>query len=132
MTLVITDRHGRAKQRIEFANSVALWSEVRRRLGWQLLWRDEAREFEEFVAAFCEAMNQPVPKESAAIRESFLQTARFVGREEELSQLTRALYRTLEGMGSLWLISGESGSGKTRLIEELRIQAMVQGALVLR
>jgi tetratricopeptide (TPR) repeat protein len=84
------------------------------------------------IAAFSEAIEQPVPRESTAIRESFLQTARFVGREKELSQLTRALYRTLEGMGGLWLISGESGSGKTRLIEEVRIQAMVQGALVLR
>lgn len=84
------------------------------------------------IAAFCEAMNQPLPRESSAIRESFLQTARFVGRETELSKLTSALYKTIDGMGGLWLISGESGSGKTRLIEEVRIQAMVQGILVLR
>lgn len=84
------------------------------------------------IAALCEAIDQPIPRESTAIRESFLQTARFIGRERELNTLSRALMATLENKGSLWLVSGESGSGKTRLLEELRIQAVVQGALVLR
>jgi eukaryotic-like serine/threonine-protein kinase len=84
------------------------------------------------IAAFSEAMEQPVPKESSAIRESFLQTARFVGRERELGDLTRALHQAVDRKGGLWLISGESGSGKTRLLDELRIQALVQGMLVLR
>jgi len=84
------------------------------------------------ITALCAAIGQPVPRESAAIRESFLQTARFVGRETEMRQLGRALLEAQERRGRVWLVGGESGSGKTRLIDELRIQAMVQGATTLR
>lgn len=77
-------------------------------------------------------LNQPPPPESVAIRESFLQAATFVGREQELAQLTTALEQALQGQGSAWLIGGESGVGKSRLMDELRIQALVAGALVLR
>ncbi len=84
------------------------------------------------IAALCEAIDQPVPGESSAIRESFLQTARFVGRDNELKLLISALEDALMSKGSTWLISGESGSGKTRLLDELRTQALVQGVTVLR
>jgi serine/threonine protein kinase/tetratricopeptide (TPR) repeat protein len=81
------------------------------------------------------AIGLQVPEESEAIRESFLQAAAFVGREAELGQLTAALkdiLRTESPVGSAWLVSGESGVGKTRLIEELRTRAMVDGVLVVR
>jgi tetratricopeptide (TPR) repeat protein len=70
--------------------------------------------------------------ESEIIRESFLQSARFVGRESEMNQLVSALQALKNGKGSAWLVGGESGVGKTRLLDELRIQAMVDGILVLR
>lgn len=70
--------------------------------------------------------------ESASIRESFLQAAKFVGRIEEFQQLTQALHRAVSGSGSTWLIGGESGVGKSRLLDELRSQALVDGAVVLR
>ncbi len=38
----------------------------------------------------------------------------------------------LDGRGSGWLVGGESGVGKSRLLDELRAMALVQGALVLR
>jgi tetratricopeptide (TPR) repeat protein len=69
--------------------------------------------------------------ESAGERESFLQAARFVGREREHHTLLAALDDVYDGRGSIWLIAGESGVGKTRLLDELRIPAMVKGALVL-
>ncbi|MCL4249014.1 MAG: protein kinase [Anaerolineae bacterium] len=72
------------------------------------------------------------PVETAAIRESFLQAAEFVGRDFELSQLSRALSETIAGKGSAWLVGGESGIGKSRLLEELRIRALVEGVIVLR
>jgi tetratricopeptide (TPR) repeat protein len=54
-----------------------------------------------------------------------------VGRDQELAHLTHALNEAKEGRGSAWLIGGESGVGKSRLINELRTRALVRGALVL-
>ncbi|MGB1286016.1 MAG: tetratricopeptide repeat protein, partial [Aggregatilineales bacterium] len=54
------------------------------------------------------------------------------GREPELKTLTGALKHSLKKQGSAWLVGGESGAGKTRLVDELRIEAMVNGVTVLR
>ncbi len=69
---------------------------------------------------------------SDAIRESFLQAAQFVGRSNELSELSDAMEQAMQGHGSVWLVGGESGVGKSRLLDELRTVALVKGALVLR
>ncbi|MAT97813.1 MAG: hypothetical protein CL608_11770 [Anaerolineaceae bacterium] len=84
------------------------------------------------IAAFSQAVGRPVPAESIAIRESYLQAATFVGRENEKKSLLKALEEAKEGRGSSWLVSGESGVGKSRLLDEIGTQALVQGALVLR
>lgn len=73
-----------------------------------------------------------IPVENQAIRESYLRAARFVGREREMRLLSEALEQAAQRHGSAWLIGGESGIGKTRLLEELRIQALVSGFMVLR
>jgi serine/threonine protein kinase len=74
-----------------------------------------------------------VISETPSLRESFLQSARTVGRESELQRLNAALSDLMDnGVSSAWLLSGESGVGKSRLMIELRIQALVRGALVLR
>lgn len=86
---------------------------------------------EAVIGDLCAVLGQPLP-ESVAIRESFLQAATFVGRALEMAQLTGALTKALQGQGSAWLIGGESGVGKSRLLDELRTQALVAGALVLR
>jgi hypothetical protein len=80
----------------------------------------------------CQATRHPRPPESVEIRESYLQAATFVGRYDEMIQLTAALERANEGQGNSWLIGGESGVGKSRLADEIRIQALVNGMLVLR
>lgn len=77
------------------------------------------------------ALEQPLPAESLAIRESYLRAAKFVGRESELRILSNALDRAYQGQGSVWLVGGESGVGKSRLVDELRIRALVKGAIVL-
>ncbi|MFQ5421688.1 MAG: serine/threonine-protein kinase, partial [Anaerolineae bacterium] len=84
------------------------------------------------ISDLCAAVARPLPPESAAIRDSFLQAAQFVGRDAELKQLTDALAEAAAGRGSVWLVGGESGVGKSRLLDELRTQALVKGALVLR
>ncbi|MBZ0281017.1 MAG: protein kinase, partial [Anaerolineae bacterium] len=86
----------------------------------------------EVLSELSEAIDQPLPLETAATRESFLQAARLVGRDAELAKLTAAMDEAIAGKGSSWLIGGESGVGKSRFVEELRAQAMVRGALVLR
>ncbi|HET9480944.1 MAG TPA: AAA family ATPase, partial [Candidatus Polarisedimenticolia bacterium] len=54
--------------------------------------------------------------------------ARLVGREKELQALTARLDRALHGEGSLVLVSGEAGIGKTRLVSELARRSEMRGA----
>lgn len=84
------------------------------------------------IADLCDATGQPRPEESLAIRESYLMASQFVGREAEMEQLKTALDNAAAGQGSAYLIAGESGIGKSRLLDELRIRASVRGVLVLR
>lgn len=84
------------------------------------------------IRQFCEASNCALPLETEAIRESFLQAAKFVGRDAEIQQLSNVWQDTQSGKSSTWLVGGESGVGKSRLLDELRIRALVDGALVLR
>jgi len=55
----------------------------------------------------------------------------FVGRERELGELVAALERAHAGTGSIFLVTGEPGIGKSRLAEELARQARTRGARVL-
>jgi len=54
-----------------------------------------------------------------------------VGRERELASLRAHLARAIAGQGSLVLIGGEAGIGKTALAKELCDEAAEQSALVL-
>lgn len=62
--------------------------------------------------------------------ESYLRPP-FVGRQKRLEQLTAALEAAVEGRGSAWLVGGESGVGKSRLLDELRVIALTRGVEVL-
>src|SRR5262249_12099643 len=57
--------------------------------------------------------------------------APFVGRERELRELIRGLDEALAGDGRLYLISGEPGIGKSRLLEQLAGRAREGAADVL-
>lgn len=100
----------------------------------RLLAKDPAERYEtaeQTIAALCEATGRPLPAQTGDIRESFLQAAAFIGREAETGQLNSALSAIASG-GSGWLIGGESGVGKSRLIEEVATRALIGGVLVLR
>ncbi len=84
------------------------------------------------IIAFYQALGQTAPPEDHAIRESYLQAATFVGRKTEMTQFRHALASALAGQGSSWLIGGESGVGKSRLIQEFHTEALIAGFLVLR
>jgi len=57
--------------------------------------------------------------------------APMIGREKELRFLEDHLDTAAKGKGSLVLVSGEAGIGKTRLVEELKSVASARGFLVL-
>lgn len=87
---------------------------------------------ESVLSSIADVAEITLSTETIAVRESFLQSAKFVGRESEITTLTDAVFDTKEQVGSLWLVSGESGVGKSRLLDELRTIGLVEGALVLR
>ena len=102
----------------------------------RLLAKDPAARYqraEKVIQDLCEAVNIPVPEETFEIRESFLQTAKFVGRTQEFEKLQHELDALKNRqIASAWLIGGEVGVGKSRLIEEIRTWALVQGFQVVR
>jgi tetratricopeptide (TPR) repeat protein len=57
--------------------------------------------------------------------------APLIGREMELASLLEHLERARSGHGSIVVISGEAGIGKTRLLEELKARARSLGVQVL-
>lgn len=78
-------------------------------------------------------VDKTITTETPALRESYLKAAHFIGREPELNTLREALDRThRKRHGSAWLIGGESGVGKSRLIDEVQTYALLHGALVVR
>lgn len=93
---------------------------------------DRYRSAADVITALLKAVDRPVTTENSDIRESFLQAAQFVGRDTELKRLTDALRAALKNGGSAWLVGGESGVGKSRLLDELRTLALVEGLVVLR
>ncbi len=84
------------------------------------------------VAALSQALEQPLAVETVVTRESMLQAAPFVGRQDELSHFTRLLDEVAAGRGGTWLVGGESGVGKSRLLDEIRTRALVKGFIVVR
>jgi tetratricopeptide (TPR) repeat protein len=87
---------------------------------------------QEAIIQLHNALNQTPPPELTTIRDSYLQAARFIGRQAERQQLSAAMQQARVGQGNAWLIGGESGVGKSRLLAELRTEALVSGMLVLQ
>jgi hypothetical protein len=63
--------------------------------------------------------------------ESVVTGTAFVGRQSELAALQRGLEEALAGRSSLFLVTGEAGMGKSRLVEEVTSVARSQGMRVL-
>jgi DNA-binding CsgD family transcriptional regulator/tetratricopeptide (TPR) repeat protein len=61
-----------------------------------------------------------------------LSSSRFVGRAGELAELQLAVREAADGQPVLVLLGGESGVGKTRLIDELARRLSLEDATVLR
>lgn len=93
---------------------------------------DRYHNAEDCIRALRHAFKLPHEGESVFLRESFLQASTFIGRDSELQTLTDALKNVRRGDTAFYLIGGESGVGKSRLLDEFRIQALVTGAFVMR
>ncbi len=77
------------------------------------------------IDALGAALGQQFNVETVATRESLIQSAPLVGREQQLAELKRRLDATARGRGGTLLVGGESGVGKSRLMDELRARGLV-------
>jgi class 3 adenylate cyclase/tetratricopeptide (TPR) repeat protein len=68
-------------------------------------------------------------KEAPIAGPTVVERTPFVGREAERADLRRLLDQSIRGQGALVMIGGEPGVGKTRLAEELLLEARQRGAL---
>ena len=84
------------------------------------------------IDALAQALGRSFATETFQTRESRLRAAPLMGREHEVERLSNAVQAVCNGSGGAWLIGGESGVGKSRLLDEVRTLGAVQGALVLR
>lgn len=105
----------------------------------RLLAKDPAQRFSsatETATALREAMvaaDEETAEDSApaVVLLDALARGRLVARATELAEARELWRRALEGRGHCLLVSGEPGSGKTRLAREVIVQATLDGAAVL-
>ncbi|MCP4542138.1 MAG: tetratricopeptide repeat protein [Chloroflexi bacterium] len=84
----------------------------------------------EVIEAVNEVTGSTYGLETRETASSYALRTRFVNRETEMEVLQTMWEQAKSGSGKLVLISGESGLGKTRLVEELEIRAELEGARV--
>jgi len=67
--------------------------------------------------------------DTAALSQSAVVGSPLIGREPELAGLSRALDDLSNGRGGVWVIRGEAGAGKSRLLAETKRHAAAQRVL---
>jgi hypothetical protein len=70
--------------------------------------------------------------EQLLVSRAYLTTPSLVGREHELSRIGKKLSAASAGHGGAVLVRGESGSGRSRLLDATALEAKLAGATVLR
>jgi Nif-specific regulatory protein len=99
----------------------------------RLLQRDPADRYPSagrLLAQLAEAAGRPSTAASPEASEGTVLASGLIGREAILGQLRADLAAAAEGRGGAVLIEGVEGSGKSRLVRELRLLAAVDGARV--
>jgi hypothetical protein len=78
------------------------------------------------------ALAQLRPSESANVSQGYLSAPHVVGRDAALRRVRGHLQRAVTGTGSAVWIEGESGVGRSRLLELCALESKTSGACVLR
>lgn len=92
----------------------------------------QLQELEQAILRQDAALDVTVPVDpAAAVRPGRRAAGILVGRDRELEELSAALDDAVAGRGRLFLVSGDGGVGKTRLVDELASRAKGMGAAVL-
>ena len=84
------------------------------------------------IDAINEGSGQRFAVETSATRESYVLSARFVGREAQLRTIQRFIDNRMQqraGNKASLLVSGPGGIGKTRLLQEVRHHAQLKGTV---
>ncbi|MCU0482204.1 MAG: protein kinase, partial [Anaerolineae bacterium] len=84
------------------------------------------------IIALSSLIQTDIPAESLAVRESFLQASQLIGRDVEMNALIRAYQQSKTESVRLIFLYGESGVGKSRVLDEVRIRVLIDNSLVLR
>ena len=84
----------------------------------------------QLAAELAFAAGRPSDADEPARRSEALLSGRMVGREDAMERLRAALAAAREGSGGLVLVEGEEGIGKSRLLWEFRLLAVLEGARV--
>jgi serine/threonine protein kinase len=103
----------------------------------KMLHKDPSQRFTdaaEVIQALSYAIGHPLAVETPETEWCNLENATFIGRYEEFERLVTAIEQVADlanGEGSAWLIGGDRGIGKSRLVNMLRPVGQVQGVTTL-
>lgn len=86
----------------------------------------------EALRDLCDAAGRFVPLDADLLETPYLYAHQIVGRELEMATIKEALSRATRRHGSLWVLAGPNGVGKTRLCTELAQMARVWNVAVIR
>ncbi|HEY6004774.1 MAG TPA: BREX system ATP-binding domain-containing protein, partial [Anaeromyxobacter sp.] len=89
-------------------------------------------DLDEIASALEQGVREPAVAVGTHDRRSTLTESAFVGREKELRSFEAELDRAFAGESRLLLVEGESGAGKTRMLDHAAVSARRRGAWVLR
>lgn len=92
----------------------------------RLIERDPRNRFAnaaELVGALCAMSGETVDEEPLAARASYLHLPQVVGRQRETEELTARLEAAKRGAARALLLGAPAGVGKSRLLEELELEA---------
>ena len=99
----------------------------------RLLERDPHRRFPSagnLLVELGKASGAPVDSAELVLGRDSVLASRLVGRETVLEGLRHRLAEATEGRGGIVVVEGSEGTGKSRLLREFRLQALVEGATV--